>query len=177
MVAFGTRHRPQVASDRLLRIHRGRQHGGQLLEKKNFVCHICAEGFTSGSRLRDHEVMAHGSPDDYQHECPQCRKKFGKKCRWCRYLQTHTTERNFKCPTCQKRFKTMQNLRQHLKSHGPPKHECEVCDRKFSFCAGLLNHLRTIHGLKKPKTKVSLFQDFETNVPFEDSLALLTQPS
>ena len=69
------------------------------------------------------------------------------------HLQTHTNERKFICPTCKKGFKTMNNLKQHKHSHGPPQYACKVCGHTFSFSQGLLNHVRAIHGLKQQAPK------------------------
>lgn len=99
----------------------------------------------------------------FPHILPFCRAKK----HLLHHLQTHTNERKFECPTCKKCFKTIGNLKQHKHSHGPPKYKCEVCGQKFSFHTGLLNHVRAIHGLKKPAPK-ELLSEESMDVPFSE---------
>jgi hypothetical protein len=52
----------------------------------------------------------------------------------------------FKCKQCTNTYKHRGSLTNHLRSHEDPRHECEVCGKKFIRRAYLLKHTTLHHN-------------------------------
>jgi len=83
-------------------------------------------------------------------KCKDCDKYYPPKYLQTRHVLVHQEGKNFKCDVCEKGFKTVENLKVHVRTHGPDElkytHCCELCGRRFTQKANLEAHMRTHTG-------------------------------
>jgi len=83
-------------------------------------------------------------------KCKDCEKYYPPKYLQTRHILVHQEGKNFKCDVCEKGFKTVENLKVHIRTHGPDElkytHTCELCGRRFTQKANLEAHMRTHTG-------------------------------
>jgi len=83
-------------------------------------------------------------------KCEECNKYYPPKYLQTRHILVHQEGKNFKCDVCEKSFKTVENLKVHVRTHGPDEmkytHCCELCGRRFTQKANMEAHMRTHTG-------------------------------
>ena len=90
----------------------------------DYVCHICAKGYSRMQYFKVHMVTAH-----------------------------QIGERRFKCDQCDKSFARNNVLKQHyqrLHSQSSTLFQCELCSKTFGMKTDLDTHVRMIHDKVKP---------------------------
>ena len=82
--------------------------------------------------------------------CSTCDRRFSTNANLKMHQATHSDERNFKCKICpdDRYFKTKFHLKNHMKFHYEPSHQCEVCLKSFHCKQYLTIHMRTHTGEK-----------------------------
>ena len=141
----------------------------------NHVHSKCGKRLATPSKLRSHQLIhaAKSTPlnedsernygngtSDGKLECDDCGKKFPAPSKLQRHKVVHTGEKPFSCKICGIKFTQKVNLQQHTKrlheesdhqknQHGPFRHECQDCGKKFRNPCHLQTH-RVVHTGEKP---------------------------
>ena len=83
-------------------------------------------------------------------KCKDCDKYYPPKYLQTRHYLVHQEGKHFICEVCEKAFKTVENLKVHMRTHGPDElkytHCCELCGHRFTQKANLEAHMRTHTG-------------------------------
>ena len=134
-------------------IHMRNEHGEG---EKQVLCSHCGEGFETLLRAQRHEISQHGGKDGneevpstkLEYQCPECQKKFNKK----QKLKLHmfrihsNAARNCICDQCGKAVRSMNELREHIKTHGEKTVKCDLCELKFRDTSNMKKHRMTHTG-------------------------------
>jgi uncharacterized Zn-finger protein len=120
-------------------------------------CSDCSKKFSSKQNLELHRVFQHKI---LFFKCPKinCNKSFFRE----DYLNEHINiihnggkiAKPYKCQKARKcidndvAFKTLGELNQHLKRHGPKNYICDICKKGFAMKAYLETHKRSHTGEK-----------------------------
>lgn len=116
--------------------------------KKNTVCPLCKQKFTSRVPLRRHMEEDHNIKREFK--CPTCDKIFPDPKYLSLHKQSHRTVPQFFCDTCGKGFKTKHHVRQHLITHSDARPiSCPVCDDRFKRQTHLKQHIAAHHPDEK----------------------------
>lgn len=76
--------------------------------------------------------------------CPQCPKKYVRKCNLERHMLTHTGQRPYRCDQCTKAYTDPSHLRAHKMTHtGKWPYKCHLCTMGCLREKDLARHLRT----------------------------------
>ncbi|CAG0910615.1 unnamed protein product, partial [Cyprideis torosa] len=117
---------------------------------KPFQCDLCDSRFGSPFRLKRHKAGVHEKKRNFI--CPLCGYSFMQKSEYEVHMRVHQNDRPFECDICHRRFVTSSKLKYHSRSHtGEKPFPCPHCDAKLSRNQYLTDHLRTRHGIIKPK--------------------------
>lgn len=79
-----------------------------------------------------------------------CDREFPRSSQISSHMRTHTGEKPYQCTICEKRFSYCSSLRNHIKGvHEKLRpFKCKVCDQAFSKASYLLKHTAKKHELK-----------------------------
>lgn len=109
-------------------------------------CRNCASSLTSGLEELQYAGQmgeARGAFVPYKF-CPQCPKKYVRKCNLERHMLTHTGQRPYRCDQCTKAYTDPSHLRAHKMTHtGKWPYKCHLCTMGCLREKDLARHLRT----------------------------------
>ncbi|CAH0393851.1 unnamed protein product [Bemisia tabaci] len=132
---------------------------------KLFPCKKCDQKFFLVSHYQKHEkwhtrlekiermkAKENGTSDEGL--CKICNAKLATKQQLRKHCKTvHTVDirsisgtKSCQCPVCGKEYKDIRTLNSHLKVHGEPEFECQICDKKFHRKSILRRHLLSVHS-------------------------------
>ena len=136
----------------------------------------CKVKMKSKSALKQHIAFVHGSKTM---NCPEreCKAKLKSKSTLKQHIDfVHGDgERRFPCkvPSCQRRsvwknqpkysqiprFSRSSHIPDHMRaSHGAPKLQCNVCERKFNGATHMNRHMRNVHKIE-PELKQAVLKN------------------
>ncbi|KAI5635946.1 zinc-finger double domain-containing protein [Phthorimaea operculella] len=142
-------------TERSVRIHAQRAHGGQPgvkkpsqpKIKKNSVCEICGKKYVCNAALKDHMNIHTG---ERPYKCQYCWKTFTTRLYLQLHIRIHTGERPYQCPVCPKAFTNQAALLRHDRVHtGVKPYVCPECGKAFTQSNSMKLHYQTVH-LKMP---------------------------
>nr|XP_039272456.1 zinc finger protein with KRAB and SCAN domains 7-like [Styela clava] len=89
-------------------------------------------------------------PNEKQHQCPDCPRKFSWSFQLQQHRRTHSGERPFICEHCQQAYKRREHLQRHERVHsGERPFECDECGKKYRRKTQLIRHAR-VHTGERP---------------------------
>jgi hypothetical protein len=127
----------------------------------DFKCE-CGAGFKTEMRLRYHKVIIEKkffflknliffifqrlTHENGSHLCLECNKTY-PSLHNLRIHISHFHKSKSPCSVCGKLVAPGTFMNRHMKSHGPPSIECDVCLRKFTVRESMIEHQRSVHGM------------------------------
>lgn len=123
------------------------------LEKSSrqiFGCHLCPKSLLIPAGLQSHIRICHEHQKNYV--CAFCGKRFSTSVNMRQHVVTRHAENKeliHSCNTCEYKTHSKVNLVQHVKRHGPRKHACYFCYKKFHTFRELVRHSGGKHTLEK----------------------------
>ncbi|XP_060071476.1 zinc finger protein 595-like [Ylistrum balloti] len=139
-----------------------------------FQCRFCYKVFASSGNLKRHEndiceetlsskVTLDKRKTTYQKkikqqkktptkllgknlQCPECSKKFSRRCDLKLHARVHAGIKNYVCEICSASYFSVSNLNRHREVHNSQSNNvCHVCGKSFACRNYLFTHIRRIH--------------------------------
>ena len=88
----------------------------------------------------------HEDPDQRNHSCNFCEKRFKTRSNLLEHKKIHD-KTAFNCDYCGKSFKSNIGLKQHERNHTGELLPCNVCGEKFQSKHSVKRHEQFVHGL------------------------------
>lgn len=117
--------------------------------RKIFHCPRCPQTFLTRHGFQTHVRFGHENEKNFP--CKFCPKRFSVPANMRRHVVTRHPENKEainSCDTCEYKSYSKANLVEHVKRHGPRKHECYFCGKKFVKQRELVEHLGRMHTLE-----------------------------
>ncbi len=111
--------------------------------KLTFPCGTCGEKFSHPS-VCDKHAACHGSKL-VQCYYTQCTKTFRRKADMKEHMKSHDPGEHV-CDICGKQFYAQSNLKKHCRNHFPPSIGCKQCKEKFHQYQQLKRHVAKVHA-------------------------------
>ncbi|CAG9133816.1 unnamed protein product [Plutella xylostella] len=146
-----------ICSEKFYTLPELKQHITQHGPDEKHVCHICDKTFDTHKQFAKHiKSYTHLRKADpnvrFNFQCQEC--DFTSQTN--RDMEHHVNITHFKskpyvCDVCSKAFTTQNTLTAHLGIHtGVKRHQCEICEAKYSSATGLKKHVYRQHSGKMP---------------------------
>ncbi|KAK0164102.1 hypothetical protein PV328_002765 [Microctonus aethiopoides] len=141
----------EFVSWEMLRLHRLQDHYvGSIEFAANTWCPLCNRFFQNEELYRDHQQLHESdSPIDaasykMNHDERNVQEQLNG------IEQEHFIEsiKNLTCPTCGKICTQQSALSNHMRTHEPKKHKCDICGRSFGLFIRLAAHKLSEHNLQ-----------------------------
>ena len=125
-----------IKSDRGLKMHKLRRHGGEEAkkERKTLRCHLC-DFRCLRKEMRAHLIEKHKTTST--HTCQTCGKTFPHVKYLRKHEQSHSRDKPFKCKYCSFAARFSSNLSTHMRKSHPDIHRREMQVKFFQcrFCS------------------------------------------
>lgn len=115
--------------------------------KLKYKCDLCDYAGLFASNLTLH-MTTHSREKRFVCDYVDCDKKYFTKGELTKHIQLyHSRDVFLDCPECSKRFRGKKLLNIHMRTHGPPTFECELCHEKFKHYSHLTYHRKNCKHL------------------------------
>lgn len=148
----------QFVSYEMLRQHRLRDHLAELTEiGTDTWCSLCNRFFPTVKSYQNHiQLHTHNQANSIIQKLPVAesvkvteRPKESK-----REEQFYENVKSLTCPTCGKVCTQQSALSNHMRTHEPKRHKCDICGRSFGLFIRLAAHIVTEHNVQPPMLPV-----------------------
>ena len=118
---------------------------------KTHICEECGAKFSTETLLGSHKLSHLTDPNEFEHSCSICPRKFKTKRHLLGHIRTHSEAKPFSCGDCEMAFKAKTALRRHksVVHEGIRPYACRLCSFKAGQSHSLTVHYRGVHGLEK----------------------------
>ncbi|XP_076237210.1 uncharacterized protein LOC143180984 [Calliopsis andreniformis] len=143
----------QFMSWEMLKQHRLRDHLGEAIETgTNTWCSICNRFFLSVEAYQNH-IQLHETSDCTVIEAPQpidpqpvAVLKTAEPPKEAKKEHFVEATKSLTCPTCGKVCTQQSALSNHMRTHEPKRHKCDICGRSFGLFIRLAAHRMSEHS-------------------------------
>ncbi|KAG5307757.1 ZN845 protein, partial [Pseudoatta argentina] len=131
----------------MLKQHRLRDHLAELTDGSNTWCSLCNRFFPTVESYQKH-VQLHQTNSAISQKLPSSEFMITKIPERIREIKRdeQCCERSLKCPTCGKICTQQSALSNHMRTHEPKKHKCDICGRSFGLFIRLAGHRIAEHN-------------------------------
>ena len=125
---------------------------------KTHICEECGAKFPTETLLGSHKVSHLTDPNEFEHSCTICPRKFKTRRILLGHIRTHSEVKPFNCDSCEMAFKSTNALRRHksVVHEGIRPYACRLCSFRAGQSHSLTVHYRGVHGLEKDDMKKKL---------------------
>ncbi|CAH0686359.1 unnamed protein product [Spodoptera exigua] len=119
--------------------------------KVKINCDVCAESFTSQSKLKKHK-RNHSTrqKSEKQYICSVCNAIMNKRNNFILHMRRHEKKYSIRCTECSRGFYRQSDLKTHMRQHtGETPFSCNYCSRLFSRQDVLKRHIKIHLGERK----------------------------
>ncbi|XP_050446343.1 zinc finger protein 836-like [Cataglyphis hispanica] len=142
----------QFISWEMLRQHRLRDHLAELTEiGTNTWCSLCNRFFPTVETYQNH-IQLHQANSLISQKLPFAESAISKTAERPREIkreeQFYENVKSLTCPTCGKVCTQQSALSNHMRTHEPKRHKCDICGRSFGLFIRLAAHRVTEHNVQ-----------------------------
>ncbi|OWF49414.1 Zinc finger protein 112 [Mizuhopecten yessoensis] len=139
-----------------------------------FKCGFCDKVFAKGGNLKRHmnensgktcfskvtltigksedRRKADRKPSAKDQQCPECSKRFSRRCDLLLHKRVHAGIKNYVCYVCRSFYFSLSNLNRHKEIHeGRSNNVCHVCGKSFACRYYIFTHIKRIRETDNSK--------------------------
>ncbi|KYM98152.1 hypothetical protein ALC62_11143 [Cyphomyrmex costatus] len=133
----------------MLKQHRLRDHLAELTDGSNTWCSLCNRFFPTVESYKKHTQL-HQTNSAISQKLPSSELMVAKIPERIREIkrdeQYYENVKSLTCPTCGKICTQQSALSNHMRTHEPKKHKCDICGRSFGLLIRLAGHRIAEHN-------------------------------